>query len=313
MPDAALSYGLGWLIRCILEDMRESGEKYVNPFTDFGFKKIFGEEPNKALLIDFLGELLRDEESKIVDLEYMNNEQIGRLETDRRAIFDLYCRSQSGERFIVELQKTKQKNFKDRSLYYATFPIQEQGKRGSEWDFELKRVYMVAILDFIFDEDKNQPEKFRYNVRLTEEESNELFHDKMNFVYLEMPKFNKRLEDLESHFDKWMYALKNMNVLEDVPEGLREDVFLRLFDIAEIAKFNQDESRVYEGSLKYYRSLNNSLDTAREDSYREGRREGWDERTYDLALKLLGQGVSSDVIVRVTGLSPDELGLLEKG
>ena len=297
--------------------MRESGEKYVNPFTDFGFKKIFGEEPNKALLIDFLGELLRDEESKIVDLEYMNNEQIGRLETDRRAIFDLYCRSQSGERFIVELQKTKQKNFKDRSLYYATFPIQEQGKRGSEWDFELKRVYMVAILDFIFDEDKNQPEKFRYNVRLTEEESNELFHDKMNFVYLEMPKFNKRLEDLESHFDKWMYVLKNMNVLEDVPEGLREDVFLRLFDIAEIAKFNQDESRVYEGSLKYYRSLNHSLDTAREDSYREGRREGrregWDERTHDLALKLLGQGVSSDVIAQVTGLSPDELGRLEGG
>lgn len=297
--------------------MRESGEKYVNPFTDFGFKKIFGEEPNKALLIDFLGELLRDEESKIVDLEYMNNEQIGRLETDRRAIFDLYCRSQSGERFIVELQKTKQKNFKDRSLYYATFPIQEQGKRGSNWDFELKRVYMVAILDFIFDEDKNQPEKFRYNVRLTEEESNELFHDKMNFVYLEMPKFNKRLEDLGSHFDKWMYALKNMNVLEDVPEGFREDVFLRLFDIAEIAKFNQDESRVYEGSLKYYRSLNNSLDTAREDSYREGRREGrregWDERTHDLALKLLGQGVSSDVIVRVTGLSPDELERLEEG
>lgn len=304
-------------MRCILEDMRESGEKYVNPFTDFGFKKIFGEEPNKGLLIDFLGELLRDEESKIVDLEYMNNEQIGRLETDRRAIFDLYCRSQSGERFIVELQKTKQKNFKDRSLYYATFPIQEQGKRGSDWDFELKRVYMVAILDFIFDEDKNQPEKFRYNVRLTEEESNELFHDKMNFVYLEMPKFNKRLEDLESHFDKWMYALKNMNVLEDVPEGLREDVFLRLFDIAEIAKFNQDESRVYEGSLKYYRSLNNSLDTAREDSYREGRREGrregWDERTHDLVLKLLGQGVSSDVIAQVTGLSPDELERLEEG
>ena len=297
--------------------MRESGEKYVNPFTDFGFKKIFGEEPNKALLIDFLGELLRGEESKIVDLEYMNNEQIGRLETDRRAIFDLYCRSQSGERFIVELQKTKQKNFKDRSLYYATFPIQEQGKRGSDWDFELKRVYMVAILDFIFDEDKNQPEKFRYNVRLTEEETNELFHDKMHFVYLEMPKFNKRLEDLGSHFDKWMYALKNMNMLEDVPEGLREDVFLRLFDIAEIAKFNQDESRVYEGSLKYYRSLNNSLDTAREESYREGRREGrlegWDERTYDLALKLLGQGVSSDVIARVTGLNPDELERLEEG
>ena len=291
--------------------MQEAGEKYVNPFTDFGFKKIFGEEPNKALLIDFLGELLREEESEIVDLEYLNNEQIGRLETDRRAIFDLYCRNRNGERFIVELQKTKEKNFKDRTLYYATFPIQEQGKRNSDWDFALKRVYMVAILDFVFDEDRDEPEKFRYNVKLTDIDTNKVFQDKLNFVYLEMPKFTKRLEDLETHFDKWLYALKNMNRLEDVPDGLREDVFLQLFEIAEIAKFDEAESRAYEGSLKYYRVLKNSIDTAREEAFNEGREEGWNQRTRDMALKLLGQGVDPGVISEATGLSADELRRLE--
>ena len=283
--------------------MQEIGEKYVNPFTDFGFKKIFGEEPNKVLLIDFLGELLREEEPEIVDLEYLNNEQIGRLETDRRAIFDLYCRSRNGERFIVELQKTKEKNFKDRTLYYATFPIQEQGKRNSNWDFALKRVYMVAILDFVFDEDRAEPEKFRYNVKLTDIDTNKVFQDKLNFVYLEMPKFTKRLEDLETHFDKWLYALKNMNRLEDVPDGLREDVFLQLFEIAEIAKFDEAESRAYEGSLKYYRVLKNSIDTAREESFKEG----WAGSKRDTALKLLGQGVDPGVISEATGLSADEL------
>ena len=291
--------------------MQEIGEKYVNPFTDFGFKKIFGEEPNKVLLIDFLGELLREEEPEIVDLEYLNNEQIGRLETDRRAIFDLYCRSRNGERFIVELQKTKEKNFKDRTLYYATFPIQEQGKRNSDWDFALKRVYMVAILDFVFDEDRAEPEKFRYNVKLTDIDTNKVFQDKLNFVYLEMPKFTKRLEDLETHFDKWLYALKNMNRLEDVPDGLREDVFLQLFEIAEIAKFDEAESRAYEGSLKYYRVLKNSIDTAREEAFNEGREEGWNQRTRDMALKLLGQGVDPGVISEATGLSADELRRLE--
>ena len=291
--------------------MQEIGEKYVNPFTDFGFKKIFGEEPNKVLLIDFLGELLREEEPEIVDLEYLNNEQIGRLETDRRAIFDLYCRSRNGERFIVELQKTKEKNFKDRTLYYATFPIQEQGKRDSNWDFALKRVYMVAILDFVFDEDRAEPEKFRYNVKLTDIDTNRVFQDKLNFVYLEMPKFTKRLEDLETHFDKWLYALKNMNRLEDVPDGLREDVFLQLFEIAEIAKFDEAESRAYEGSLKYYRVLKNSIDTAREEAFNEGREEGWNQRTRDMALKLLGQGVDPGVISEATGLSADELRRLE--
>ncbi|MCW5210271.1 Rpn family recombination-promoting nuclease/putative transposase, partial [Desulfobulbus sp. N3] len=127
-------------------------ERYINLFTDYGFKKIFGEEPNKNLLLDFLNELLREEQGEIKNLTYLKTEQLGDTHIDRKAIFDLYCKNERGEKFIVELQKSKQNFFKDRALYYSTFPIREQAERG-DWNFKLKAVYTVAILDFVFDED----------------------------------------------------------------------------------------------------------------------------------------------------------------
>ena len=125
-------------------------EKYINPLTDFGFKKLFGEEVNKELLIDFLNELL-PERHKIKELTYQPNEQLSITEYDRKAIFDLYCESEKGEKFIVEIQRAKQNFFKDRSVYYASFPIQQQAIRGSNWDFRLAAVYTIGILDFIFE------------------------------------------------------------------------------------------------------------------------------------------------------------------
>ncbi len=155
-----------------------------------------------------------------------------------RAVFDLYCENQHGEKFIVELQKTKQKFFKDRTVYYSTFPIREQARRGSDWTFELKAVYTVAILDFVFDEDKNEPSKFRYDVKLTDVETCQVFYEKLTFVYLEMPKFQKNLKDLATKFDKWMYVIRNLNKLDRVPDELREGIFEKLFEVAEIAKFS---------------------------------------------------------------------------
>ena len=289
--------------------------RYVNPFTDFGFKRIFGEEPNKALLIDFLNELLKDEEGEIVELEYLKNEQVGRLPSDRRAIFDLHCRSQDGKRFIVEMQKTKEKYFKDRSLYYTTFPIQDQAIKSDHWDFKLHPIYTVAMLDFVFDEDKNPPDKFRYNVKLSDIETNLVFSNTLTMIYLEMPKFNKPLDRLESQFDKWLYALKHMPSLNQVPEGLQDDVFRRLFKIAEIAGFDEAESEAYRESLKVYWDLNNSFDTAREEGWEkgheagriEGIEEGREEAQRGMARKLLNQGVAPDVIAEASGLSLEEL------
>ncbi|MCX5965867.1 MAG: Rpn family recombination-promoting nuclease/putative transposase, partial [Cyanobacteria bacterium] len=128
-------------------------DKYISLLTDFGFKRVFGTEPNKAFLIDFLNTLLPDQH-RIQDLSFKNNENLGSTQIDRKAIFDIYCQAESGERFIVEIQKAKQNFFKDRSVYYATFPIQEQAQKG-DWNFQLGFVYTVGVLDFIFDDHKH--------------------------------------------------------------------------------------------------------------------------------------------------------------
>jgi predicted transposase/invertase (TIGR01784 family) len=234
---------------------------------------LFGEERNKDLLLDFLNELLHKEEGKIVSLSYLKTERLGISESSRKAIFDLYCENEKGEKFIVELQKTKQEYFKERTLYYSTFAITEQAISG-EWNFNLKGVYVVAILDFVFEEDQNDRDKYRYDVMLTDTESNKVFYDKLKFVYLEMPKFTKEADDLETHFEKWMYVLKNLKRLGNIPEKLREKIFERIFATAEIAKLTPEEYRAYVDNLNSYRDLKNSLDYAEAKGKADGRAEG---------------------------------------
>ncbi|MEA5260228.1 Rpn family recombination-promoting nuclease/putative transposase [Arcicella aquatica] len=294
--------------------MAEFVEKYINPFTDYGFKKLFGEELNKDLLLDFLNELLKEEQGQITALNYLKTENLGLTELDRKAIFDLYCENEKGEKFIVELQKTKQNFFKDRTVYYSTFPIREQAKRA-DWNYELKAVYTIAILDFVFDADKNEPNKFRYDVKLKDTETNKVFYDKLTFIYLEMPKFKKTIDELETRFDKWLYVISNLNKLDRVPDSLREQIFEKVFETAEIAKFTQEQVLSYEDSLKYYRDLKNSLDTAREEGEIEGilkgKLEGEIEGIYkgklEVARNMLSLGISIETIIQATGLSEEEI------
>ena len=278
--------------------MTDFAEKYINPFTDYGFKRLFGEEPNKDLLLDFLNVLLKEEEGEIKDLTYLKGEQLGTNEVDRKAIFDLYCENEKGEKFIVELQKTKQSFFKDRTVYYSTFPIREQAKRA-DWNYELKAVYTIAILDFVFDEDKKEPNKYRYDIKLTDIETKKVFYDKLTFIYLEMPKFNKTIEELETRFDKWLFVLRNLNKLDRVPDKLREQIFDKLFETAEIAKFTPAQIQSYEDSLKYYRDLKNSLDTAKEEGVEEGK--------IEVAKNAIQEGLSTEVIMKITGLTKEQV------
>ena len=282
--------------------MSEFVEKYINPFTDYGFKKLFGEEMNKELLLDFLNELLKEEQGQIVDLTYLKTEQLGVTDIDRKAIFDLYCENEKGEKFIVELQKSKQNFFKDRTVYYSTFPIREQAKRA-DWDYELKAVYTIAILDFVFDSDKNDPEKFRYDVKLSEIETKKVFYDKLTFIYLEMPKFNKTVDELKTRFDKWLFLIRNLNKLNRIPDKLKEQIFEKVFETAEIARFTPDQVRSYEDSLKYYRDLKNSLDTAKEEGVIEGIEKGIEK----VAKNALKMGKSVSEIIELTGLTKEQI------
>lgn len=259
-------------------------ERYVNFYTDFAFKKLFGTEANKELLISFLNAMF-DGRENIKDITYITTEHLPDTARERRAVFDVYCESTDGDKFLIEMQKANQEYFKDRSVYYSTFPIREQAKRG-DWDYQLSRVYAIGILNFTFDND----EGFMSTVKLCDIDTNEVFYDKLTFIYLEMPKFRKTEDELSTIFDKWLYAIKNLDKLYEKPVALQEKVFKRLFEQAEIAKFTIGELSAYEDSLKVYRDWYSVTKTQKKEAYEEGKAKGLAEGLAEGKAKGLAEG-----------------------
>jgi predicted transposase/invertase (TIGR01784 family) len=265
--------------------------RYINPYTDFGFKKLFGEEANKDLLIDFLNQLL-PEHHQIADLNFRNPENLADLSAERKAIFDIHCKALSGERFIVEMQKAKLKFFKDRSLFYVTFPIRDQAQQG-DWNFRLEPIYFVAILDFEYDEAEER-RKFRRDVALKDQDG-DVFFDKLHFKFLQMPLFNKKENELETKFDKWCYFLKNLENFDQIPSILNEPIFQKAFGTAELARLSAEQRDRYEQSLIQYRDLKSALETAVE------------EKQIEIARKAITKGFDNETIADLTDLTVEQI------
>ena len=223
---------------------------FINPLTDFGFKRIFGEEANKDLLIGFLNAVLKIR-GGIGDLTYTNPERKGRIKTDRSVFFDLHCSTKAGDRFIIEMQKLPQKYYKDRSLYYVSFPIQEQGLRQKKWNYRLHPVYSVNIVDFLLDDIIRKENQYIYYIQLMDRDTRKLFYDKLLLVYLELPGFNMAVEDLKTNVERWMYVLKHLSKLKDRPASLRDRIFRKFFEQARIAGMTAEEKKEYDQSLGY--------------------------------------------------------------
>ena len=270
--------------------------------TDFGFKRIFGTDPNKELLVNFLNSLF-DGEEVIKDVKYLNSENVGDVYTERKAIFDVYCENEKGEKFIVEMQNAYQTYFKDRSLFYSTFPIREQAPKGSDWNFCLKKVYVVALLNYRMSDEAFDSSDTIHTIALMDTKTNKVFNAKLMFKYVEVGRFDKTDDELISLSDKWMYVLKNLSRLDNRPSSLREKIFTKLFDAAAIARFTPTELREYEDSLKAYRDIKNSLDTAKEEGRAEGRVEG----IAMVVKNMHAKGMDIDVIASITGLNKDEV------
>ena len=256
--------------------MKRIEERYISLLTDFGFKRIFGTKPNKDLLINFLNSLF-DGFQVIKDVKYLNSEHVGDVFAERKAIFDVYCENERGEKFIVEMQNAYQKYFKDRSLFYSSFPIREQAPKGAEWNFQLEHVYTVALLNFDLEEEAFDKNDINHDVGLLDKKTLKVFNDKLSFKYVEIAKFNKTEEELDTLYDKWLYVLKNLSRLDERPSALKEKVFTKLFEEAEIAKFTPTELKEYEDSLKAYRDVKNSIDTALEKGREEGMAKGMEK------------------------------------
>lgn len=216
----------------------------------------------------------------------------------------MYCIGESRERFMIEIQKAKQNYFKDRRIYYSSFPIQEQAQKG-DWDYRLEPVYTVGILDLIFDDHKAD-EEILHIVELKNRRC-EIFFEKLKFIYIELPKFTKKEQELETQFDKWLYVLRHLSHLPDRPQKLQDKIFERLFEVAEIAKFSSAEKEAYEESLKYYRDMKNVVDTSREEEIEEGREQGIEEKTIEFARTMKQHNEPIQKIMDYMGLSKSQI------
>ena len=309
---------------------KKSRQKYAELLCDFMFKRLFGSEANKDVLIGFLNMILEDHE--IVEVNFIPTEHLGLTEEDRKVVFDISCECQDGETLIIEMQKGYQTHFRKRALYYTTYPINEQARDAKDrflkekaagkidakfdWDYNLKPVTVVAILNFRFSHQDGWPQdKFRSSYRLREDGNHEVMTDVLRFVFLELGRFRKRIWELETVFDKWMYLLRHMHEMVEIPKEFDDSLFRRLFMLAEINNFTAEEYEQYQKSLENMGDYQNIINTAVEEAeirghavgLEQGREEGSMLKALEIAQKLMDNGMSREEAAAFVGVPVERL------
>ncbi|HIY87373.1 MAG TPA: Rpn family recombination-promoting nuclease/putative transposase [Candidatus Bacteroides pullicola] len=300
--------------------------KFINPFTDVGFKRIFGQEINKDLLIDFLNSLLVGERH-IHDIQFLDKEILGENVVDRSCIYDIYCTDENGNQFIVEMQNRHQAFFRDRSIYYMARAISRQGERGLNWRFNLKAVYGIFFINFKLEDLKH---KLRTDICLEDRDTHELFSDKMRFIFLQLPMFDKTEDECENDFERWIYVLKNMDTLQRLPFKARNAVFQKLEEIVSLASLSEEERLVYDKSAKVYRDnlatelyavqrgikegfeqglqqgieqgLQQGIEQGLQQGIEQGLQQGIEQEKIDIARRMKAKGYTDTDIAGMTGL-----------
>ena len=189
-----------------------------------------------------------------------------------------------------------------RCVYYATAPIRQQAPKG-KWDYHLEEVYTVGILNFEFPNNEYPADSYRHEIKLEDVDDHHVFYDKLTFFYLEMPKFNKTEDELETMFEKWMFVLRNLSRLLERPKALQDRVFQKLFEQAEIAKYSDVERRQYEASQKEYWDYTSTLETAE----RKGEVKGALKEKEETVHRLIAMGLTIEQIAQGTNMSIDDV------
>lgn len=277
--------------------------KFINPFTDVGFKRIFGQEINKDLLIDFLNALL-DGERRVKDIKFLNKELLPIFENDRSLIYDIYCTDENDEQFIVEMQNKEHVNFRERAVYYLSQAISRQGEKGVNWKFDLKAVYGVFFLNFRM---TDLPHKLRTDIVLADRDTHEQFSDKMRYIFIELPMFAKEEDECETDFERWIYVLKNMETLQRLPFKARKAVFEKLEQIVDIAGMSKEDRMKYDESIKVYRDQLAVMEYERLQGEAKGEAKGIAIGIANVARNLKQMGLPVDTIAQATGLTPEAI------
>ena len=302
---------------------------YIDLLVDFAFKKIFGTDTNKDLLIDLLNSIFADRK-RIVDLIYNKNEHHGENLEEGLAVFDLLCTGEAGEKFIIEVQNSRPVNFKKRSIYYTSRLISEQAPKGKikEWQYHISEVYFIAILDRMgpgpaeqigdrvsFKGSLASESVYLHDVCLCYRATGEIFYEGLGYIYLELSNFTKALAACDSKLDKWLYHLKNLQAMKGLPNGLEKTIFEQLYAAAEYTRLTMEEQRMYDQDLK--RKWDNAavLANSREEGKAEGLEQGLKrgleqglaQGIQRIAREMKANGQNPELIMKFTKLSLEEI------
>ena len=294
--------------------------EFVSLFTDFGFKWIFGQDEHKKFLIGFLNALFEGE-FVIKDLTYRDKEQIPENAVDRGVIYDIFCTTEDDKHYILEMQNKKPENFDYRSLYYMGRALDRQGHKGKAWDFTFCPVIGVFLMNFALDElgdavrldysVLNDREEF-YGVEKTEtRHQQEPFKSRFRMVFLQLTRFQKKPDQCLTDIEKWLYVVKNMKKLNDIPWAAQDSLFAELSKVSDVAALSPKERAAYDESLRVYLDnqavMNAAIKDAVKDAVNATQIATRKEDAEKFARRLLAKGMDTTLVSELTELSEAEV------
>lgn len=281
--------------------------KFLDPTNDFAFKKVFGNEQQPQVLISFLNSILGLEpQHHIVSIALLNPSQVPHIKGAKETLLDIRCTDQQGHHYIVEMQVLPQKCLDQRVLNYASRTYAQQLKKGEDYSL-LKPVIFIGVLNFKFTEN---PNPISTHLILDVETREHRIKD-FQFTFIELPKFNKSLDQLTNNADKWIYFLKQAKHLDNIPEVLQADVFTQAFETLEMIHWSEEEYDYYERRhllrLDELARIGYGYDKGKAEGKAEGIEIGEAKGKAQIIHALAANGLSIQEIANMTALSVDEV------
>jgi len=274
--------------------------KFLDPRIDVAFKKIFGSEDTKDILISFLESLMGLEgEKRIKDITILDPYLLPKIKSLKTTILDVRCTDHRGVSYIVEMQVSKIRSFLKRIQYNAAKTYVHQISSGSDYP-KLNQVIAVTITDFTLFEEFEHYLSCHIN---TEKETGQHILSEIIYYFIELSKFGKSLNQLSGTLEKWVYFLKKAGGLEEIPYEFQEEPFTHAFEKARIMNMSGEEFELYEKAGIAITDAEGAIILAREEGLETGR----NEAVKETAKNMLKIGIDIQLICQATGLTEEEV------
>ena len=277
--------------------------KFVDITNDIAFRKIFGNDSKKKSLISFLNAVIDlPKNEQIIDVEITNPYQLGKLSDGKATIVDVKAKDEKGNVFIVEMQIAEFDFFHKRILYYTSQSYVSQLSKGVQYD-KLMPVYFIGILEFEIGQNSNYYSKHK----VLDVETKEQIIQDVEFNFIELPKFNKTIEQLESSIDQWIFFIKNAENLTVIPDSVQDEGLKEAYIEASQENWTRLELDDYLRASIKERDDIGRIEFAEKKAEIRGEIRGEIKRNLEIAKAAKELGLSSEDIVKLTGLSKDEI------